>query len=209
MSSKFIRYFLVTLIAVILLAGVFTGGVLVGWAMPGSVATILPMPGADGQPTATSQGASTNLDQLFAPFWEACWGGVDLRQTLILWNDDVTNWVGNVWGQGPGVKNAFFYQVYGGYKWDKFNFFASLAYAKADEAWGGAYGAYYELADDDYGWELDVTATYSITNNLKYMVGAGYLWTGDYFKFKPKHGTGSYHDTDDIYLITNKLTLTF
>lgn len=71
MSSKFIRYFLVTLIAMILLAGVFTGGVLVGWAMPGSVATILPMPGTDGQPTATSQGASTNLDQLFAPFWEA------------------------------------------------------------------------------------------------------------------------------------------
>ena len=146
----------------------------------------------------------------FAPFWEACWGGVDLRQTLILWNDDVTNWVGNVWGQGPGVKNAFFYQVYGGYKWDKFDFFASLAYAKADEAWADTDTITpYKVDDDDYGWELDVTATYSITNNLKYMVGAGYLWTGDYFKFKPKHGTGSYHDTDDIYLITNKLTLTF
>ena len=145
----------------------------------------------------------------FASFWEACWGGVDLRQTLILWNDDVTNWAGNVWGLGPGVKNAFFYQVYGGYKWDKFNFFASLAYAKADEAWAFDAGNPYQVDDDDYGYELDVTATYSITNNLKYMVGAGYLWTGDYFKFKPKHGTGSYHDTDDIYLITNKLTLTF
>lgn len=146
----------------------------------------------------------------FASFWEACWGGVDLRQTLILWNDDVTNWVGNVWGQGPGVKNAFFYQVYGGYKWNDFDFFASLAYAKADEAWvyDDVATTYRELADDDYGWELDVTATYSITNNLKYMVGAGYLWTGDYFKGKPKHGTGG-HDTDDVYLITNKLTLTF
>jgi len=144
----------------------------------------------------------------FAPFWEACWGGVDLRQTLILWNDDVTNWVGDVWGQGPGVKNAFFYQVYGGYKWDKFDFFASLAYAKADEAWGGTYGAYYELEDDDYGYEFDVTATYSITNNLKYMVGAGYLWTGDYFRGQPKHGTAEY-DVDDVYLITNKLTLSF
>lgn len=145
----------------------------------------------------------------FNPAFEACWGGVDLRQTLILWNDDVTNWVGNVWGQGPGVKNAFFYQVYGGYKWNKFDFFASLAYAKADEAWGGtAPGSYYELEDDDYGYELDMTATYSITNNLKYMVGAGYLWTGDYFRGTPKNSTDKY-DADDIYLITNKLTLTF
>jgi len=147
----------------------------------------------------------------FNPAFEACWGGVDLRQTLILWNDDVTNWVGNVWGLGPGVKNAFFYQVYGGYKWDKFDFFASLAYAKADEAWvyDDVATTYREMADDDYGWELDVTATYSITNNLKYMVGAGYLWTGDYFKGKAKHGSPAGHDVDDIYLITNKLTLTF
>jgi len=145
----------------------------------------------------------------FNPAFEACWGGVDLRQTLILWNDDVTNWAGNVWGLGPGVKNAFFYQVYGGYKWDKFNFFASLAYAKADEAWAFDAGNPYEVDDDDYGYELDVTATYSITNNLKYMVGAGYLWTGDYFKGKAKHGSPAGHDVDDIYLITNKLTLTF
>lgn len=145
----------------------------------------------------------------FASFWEACWGGVDLRQTLILWNDDVTNWVGNVWGQGPGVKNAFFYQVYGGYKWNGFDFFASLAYAKADEAWVYNTGAWRELKDDDYGYEFDVTATYSITNNLKYMVGAGYLWTGDYFKGKSKDGVATGHDTDDVYLITNKLTLTF
>jgi len=146
----------------------------------------------------------------FNPAFEACWGGVDLRQTLILWNDDVTNWAGNVWGLGPGVKNAFFYQVYGGYKWNGFDFFASLAYAKADEAWADTNTPNpYKVDDDDYGYELDVTATYSITNNLKYMVGAGYLWTGDYFKGKAKHGSPAGHDVDDIYLITNKLTLTF
>ncbi len=56
----------------------------------------------------------------------------------------------------------------------------------------------------DYGWELDVTATYAITNNLSYMLGVGYLWTGDYFKA----GDPSNKLNDD-YLVINKLTLTF
>lgn len=136
----------------------------------------------------------------FAPFWEACWGGIDLKQTLILWNEDVTNWAGDVTdaGLGPGVKNALFYQIYGGYKWNDFDFFASLAYAKADEyVWSWQDGK-------DYGWEFDATATYKITNNLNYMVGFGYLDCGDYFK--EKHGD---QWLDKVYVLTNKLTLTF
>lgn len=158
--------------------------------------------------------------------FEMCWGGVDLKQTLILWNEDVTNWVGDVFDLGPGIKNALFYQIYGGYTWKDFTFTGALAYAKADETWRGQ--------DDDYGWELDVTASYKITSNLTYMVGAGYLWTGDYFKYRRGFATeadasaagamigsgappGAYQhllsgwktDVDDIYMITNKLTLTF
>ena len=38
------------------------------------------------------------------------------------------------------------------------------------------------IVEKDYGWELDVTATYAITNNLSYMLGVGYLWTGDYYQ---------------------------
>ncbi len=34
----------------------------------------------------------------------------------------------------------------------------------------------------DYGYEVDLTATYKITNNLSYMLGAGYLFTGEYYK---------------------------
>jgi hypothetical protein len=135
----------------------------------------------------------------FSSGFEGCWGGKDLKQTLILWNEDVTNWVGNYASLGPGVKNAYFYQVYGGYKWQDFDFFASVAYAKADE---------YEYSDQDgkdYGWEFDATATYSITNNLKYMVGVGYLKAGDYFK---DDSTGD-NWVDDVYVLTNKLTLTF
>jgi len=148
--------------------------------------------------------------------FEMCWGGVDLKQTLILWNEDVTNWVGDAWNLGPGIKNAEFYQIYGGYTWKDFTFTGALAYAKADETWEGQ--------DDDYGWELDVTASYKITSNLTYMVGAGYLWTGDYFKYNgvynfvpvssPDYAHGYANgpaevDVDDIYVITNKLTLTF
>ncbi len=145
----------------------------------------------------------------FAPFWEACWGGTDPRFTLLLWNDDVTNWAGDVsgYGLGPGIKNAFFYQVYGGYKWGDFDFFASIAYAKADEKLTER-GDYWQQKDKDYGWEFDVTATYSITNNLKYMVGFGYLKAGDFFKEKGKSGE-KYEYVDDAYLLTNKLTLTF
>jgi len=137
----------------------------------------------------------------FAPFWEANWGGKDLKQTLILWNEDVTNWAGDLTdaGLGPGVKNAYFYQIYGGYKWQDFDFFASVAYAQADEyVWD-------DQEDKDYGWEFDATATYKITNNLSYMVGVGYLKAGDFFKDKDDGDQW----VDDVYVVTNKLTLTF
>jgi len=143
----------------------------------------------------------------FSDAFEGCWGGVDLKQTLILWNEDVTNWLGNPTGviQGNGIKNAWFYQLYGGYKWGDFDFAGALAYAKAVEDDTLQNGSRYQAKDSDYGWELDATVSYKITDNLSYMVGAGYLWAGDYFT--PK---GS--DTaiiNDIYVITNKLTLTF
>ena len=48
-----------------------------------------------------------------------------------------------------------------------------------------------------------MTGTYKITNNLSYMLGAAYLFTGDYFK-----GTGSGEVNDD-YMLINKLTLAF
>jgi len=54
-----------------------------------------------------------------------------------------------------------------------------------------------------YGWELDVTGTYKITNNLSYMLGAGYWWVGDYYR-----GTDNSPIRDD-YMLMNKLTLTF
>jgi len=74
---------------------------------------------------------------------------------------------------------------------------ASLSYASADKKPVGYVGG-------SYGWEIDVTGTYKITNNLSYMLGVGYLFTGDYFK-----GTASTGEVGDNYLLINKLTLTF
>ncbi len=49
----------------------------------------------------------------------------------------------------------------------------SLSMAQADEDFGG---------DSDKGFEVDLTGTYKITNNLSYMMGFGYLFTGDFYK---------------------------
>jgi hypothetical protein len=51
---------------------------------------------------------------------------------------------------------------------------------------------------------VDLTATYKITNNLSYMLGGGYLFTGDYYK-----GLNDANQIDDDFLVINKLTLTF
>jgi hypothetical protein len=55
-----------------------------------------------------------------------------------------------------------------------------------------------------YGTEVDLVATYKITNNLSYLLGFGYLFTGDYFK-----GYDPDASVRDNYILVNKLTLTF
>jgi hypothetical protein len=73
----------------------------------------------------------------------------------------------------------------------------SLSYAQADKKPAGFTGG-------AYGTEVDLTGTYKITNNLSYLLGVGYLFTGDYFK-----GTNGSNKIDDDYMLINKLTLTF
>jgi hypothetical protein len=75
---------------------------------------------------------------------------------------------------------------------------ASVSYATADKKPSAAW------LYNDYGYEVDLTATYKITNNLSYMLGAGYLFTGKYFK-----GTSETNQIGNNYLVINKLTLIF
>lgn len=155
--------------------------------------------------------------------------------TLILWNDDYQNNVGNIQGNIPTgatganrrtgqsyalrqeMDNVWFYQIYAGIKpMPKMDLKASFSIASADKAPKSDVGqtgqpGYYdntknvqEFVSTKYGKELDLTASYKIYDNLTYMIGAGYLWVGDYFK-----GYDNNAVIKDNYLLTHKLTLNF
>ncbi|HPD56026.1 MAG TPA: hypothetical protein P5294_05390 [Smithellaceae bacterium] len=134
-------------------------------------------------------------------------GGRDWNPCLILFGYyDTYRWVGAIRGwdnTATGdvnnvMRNAFFYQGRIGVRpIAALDIMASLAYATAERKPTG-------YLDKDYGIEFDLTATYKITNNLSYMLGGGYLWTGDYFKYN-----NAANKVSDNYMLINKLTLTF
>ena len=143
-------------------------------------------------------------------------GGTDWNPCLIMFNYyDMTNWVGLVGGydtslvnktlpnygngyvNGP-MYNAWFGQGRIGVKpTPQLDAMLSLSYAQTDKKPAGFLGG-------TYGTEVDLTGTYKITNNLSYMLGFGYLFTGDYFK-----GKNGNNKVIDDFILMNKLTLTF
>lgn len=146
-------------------------------------------------------------------------GGRDWTPCLILFNSDLTYWAGNQVGHNPGLiplnpygynggpmTNAWFFQGRAGVRpMDKLDIMASVSFANADKKpWGNPLDSSTAYLYNDYGYEVDLTATYKITQNLSYMLGAGYLFTGKYFK-----GTSEGNAVADDYLLINKLTLTF
>jgi hypothetical protein len=148
-------------------------------------------------------------------------GGNDWNPCLMMWNYDRTYWQGDIYGYDQAGQNgpmggstastrstgAKFYQIRAGVRptpaWD---IMASLSYAVADERPMGLdrNGHVVRFLHNDYGYELDLTATYKITSNLSYMLGGGYMWTGDYYK-----GGNDDNVTINNYILVNKLTLTF
>lgn len=72
--SKASRFLLVGCVSILLLLGAFSGGLIVGWLLPGNnpVSNVLPAPEQAPAAGQTSPGASSSIpDTLFAPFWEA------------------------------------------------------------------------------------------------------------------------------------------
>ena len=141
-------------------------------------------------------------------------GGRDWNPCLIMFSYyDRAQWVGSLNGydnstdSGP-MANAWFFQLRGGLRpIDKLNIMASVSYAMTDKKpWATAGDPTSVYVSNSYGWEVDVTATYKITNNLSYMLGAGYFFTGDYYKGKAKTTPT---DLNNDYMIINKLTLMF
>jgi hypothetical protein len=131
-------------------------------------------------------------------------GGTDFNPCLMLFNYDLGRWngqygSGSVVGAGGQMANILAGQIFAGIKpIPKLDIKLAYTYAKADKVpdnW----------EDKFYGHEIDLTATYKIYDNLSYMVGAGYLFAGDYWKGYENSGK----KIDDDYLLTHKLTLTF
>jgi hypothetical protein len=87
----------------------------------------------------------------------------------------------------------------------KLNVEMALTYATVDKTALSKAGAIVtEAVSDKLGTEVDIKATYKIYDNLSYMIGAGYLWTGDYFK-----GANSAAKIENDYILMNQLTLSF
>lgn len=155
------------------------------------------------------------------------------NRSLILWNSDYGDNLGAMQGNIPAatgynrrtgvtyavnqfMDNVWFGQIYAGVKpIPKLDLKASFSMARADKTPKSDVGAvgsagYYsgaavqEFVSNNYGNELDVTAEYKIYDNLTYMIGGGYLWTGDYFK-----GYDSGAAVRNNYLLTHRLTLNF
>jgi hypothetical protein len=125
---------------------------------------------------------------------------------LILGNDQLQTWknsgngysAANLVGFDSGKNNSIMYSIFGGFNPSpKLNLEAMVVSATRDKLLAGE-------VSKDMGIEFDVTAKYKVYDNLSYMVGAGYLWTGDYFK-----GTNSNNAIGNDYLLMNKLTLSF
>jgi hypothetical protein len=126
---------------------------------------------------------------------------------LIFGNANLTSWaygsqMGGLTAAATNTvnnkQNLLLYNVFGGMNvTPKFVIEGAFSYMQADKAPTG-------YVSKDYGYEIDVKATYKIYDNLTYMVGAGYLFTGDYFK-----GTSSANKIGNDYLVMNQLTLNF
>lgn len=134
-------------------------------------------------------------------------GGRDWNPCLIMFNYyDRTYWAGNLSGfsatsaNGP-MNNAYFLQLRGGVRpVDKLDIMASFSWAHADKTLSA------QWESREYGYEVDLTATYKITNNLSYMLGGGYFFAGDWYKGINAIGT---NEIQNNFMVINKLTLTF
>jgi hypothetical protein len=144
--------------------------------------------------------------------------GIDWSPCLILFNQDLNYWAGILYGNHNSVldneiSNAWFFQGRIGVKpASKWDIMLAVSYAIADKKPDpfkpSDQPSRFSYPGDTYGTEIDLTATYNITDNLNYMLGIGYLFTGDYFKgYDGVLGPNT--KVVDDYILINKLSLSF
>jgi len=140
-------------------------------------------------------------------------GGDNWNPCLIMWNATRNQWAGALQGHsglandgstvtstfGTPMMNAWFFQARGGFRpVENLDIGLSLSYANA------VVKPTNDWLYNDYGWEVDLTGTYKINNNLSYVMGGAYLFTGKFFK-----GNSDANEIQDDYMLLHKLTLTF
>jgi hypothetical protein len=108
-------------------------------------------------------------------------------------------------------QNLWLYNIFAGFNvTPKFNIEGMFSYMYADQkpyvivTNADKSKSKVPYLSDAYGMEADIKVSYKIYDNLTYMVGAGYLWTGDYFK-----GINGNNQISNDYLLMNQLTLNF
>jgi hypothetical protein len=143
----------------------------------------------------------STTDKREGTFAAALLAGQAWDPMLILWNDGL--YAGDHRAVGTGLSvffdNAYMLQVYGGFKPTKASdIMLSFTWAKADQ------DVVRNQVSKDIGYEIDLVAKYKLFDNLEYMVGAGYLLAGDYFKM-----ANSNAQIDNNYMLIHKLTLSF
>ncbi|MEI8173835.1 MAG: hypothetical protein WCH07_10195 [Deltaproteobacteria bacterium] len=98
-----------------------------------------------------------------------------------------------------GIDNTIAYQGYVGMKpTPKLDVFVAYSYINAQTK------PQTNWISDNIGQEFDLRATYKIFDNLSYTIGAGYFFTGDYFK-----GSDTTAKVDNDYLLMHQLMLSF
>ena len=80
--------------------------------------------------------------------------------------------------------------------------FGSLSYLQTTEDVNTNIGGTARM-EDSLGTEIDMVATWKLTENLAYMVEAGYLFAGDAWK------TAANNDPDNMYFLRHGLSLSF
>jgi hypothetical protein len=128
--------------------------------------------------------------------WDPC---------LILWNNALYG--GNFRVATPvGVffDNAWLYQIYAGFKpLKEADIMMSVTYAYQDKKPVAA------NLGDVYGTEVNLIGKYKIFDNLEYMLGAGYLFTGNAFKGAATATRPDGLPIDNNYMLFHRLTLSF
>ena len=135
-------------------------------------------------------------------------GGTNFAPALILMNDAMNTWTAGTVSTTSTINvtsskyNVLIYNGFAGFNpTPKLNVEAALTYAAVNKR---ELTATTKAVSDKLGTEFDVKATYKIYDNLTYMMGAGYLWAGDYFK-----GTDQNKNIGNDYVLLNQLTLSF